>query len=115
MQNYDTQKVLSVVCHASIFLSSTLISLGIPIVILLVSDDFIIKDNAREAINFHINLYFYGIIAGVLAATIIGIPIAIIIGIALLICSFLLPIVAIVKTIERVDRPYKYPFILRLL
>ncbi len=115
MQNYDTQKVLAIACHASIFFSSTLISIGIPIAILLISDDFIVKENAREAINFHLNLFLYAILVGLIALTIIGIPIAIILGIALFVCSWLLPIVAIVKTIERVDRPYKYPFILRLL
>lgn len=115
MQNPDTQKLLAVVCHASIFFSSLVVSIGIPIAILLVSNDFIVKENAREAINFHINLFLYGILAALIAATIIGIPIAIVIGIALFVCSWLLPIIAIVKTIERVDQPYKYPFILRLL
>jgi uncharacterized Tic20 family protein len=115
MQSAGQQKLLSALCHGSIFFSATLVSIGIPIAILLITDDWVVKDNAREALNFHINLYAYGVLAGILAATVIGIPIAIIIGIGLLICSWLFPILAIVKVIDRPDQPYRYPFILRLL
>lgn len=115
MQNSDQRKVLSAVCHGSIFFSSLIVSIGIPIAVLLVADDWVVKDNAREAINFHINLYIYGIIAAILFFTVIGIPIAFLLGGALLIGSWLLPIIAIVRTIETADRPYRYPFIWRLL
>ncbi|MBW4439691.1 MAG: DUF4870 domain-containing protein [Plectolyngbya sp. WJT66-NPBG17] len=115
MRTTGQQKLLSALCHGSVFFSATLVSVGIPIVILLITDDWVIKDNAREALNFHINLYVYGILAGLLAVTVIGIPIAIVIGVGLLICSWLLPILAILKVIDRPDQPYRYPFILRLL
>lgn len=115
MQTTGQQKLLSALCHGSIFFSATLVSIGIPIVILLITDDWVVKDNAREALNFHINLYAYGILAGLLAVTVIGIPVAIVIGAGLLICSWLLPILAIVKVLDRPSEPYRYPFILRLL
>ncbi|MCU0549694.1 MAG: DUF4870 domain-containing protein [Leptolyngbya sp. Prado105] len=115
MHSAGQQKLLSALAHGSIFFSATLVSIGIPIVILLITDDWVVKDNAREALNFHINLYAYGALAGLLAATVVGIPVAIVIGIGLLICSWLLPILAIVKVIDRPDHPYRYPFILRLL
>lgn len=115
MQTPDRQKLLSALCHGSIFFSATVVSIGVPIVILLISDDWVIKDNAREALNFHLNLFAYGILAGFFFATVIGIPIALVIGGALLICSWLLPILAIVKVIDNPSQPYRYPFILRLL
>ncbi len=115
MQNSDQRKLLSALCHGSIFLSSLLISIGIPVAILLISDDLIAKENAREAINFHINLYLYAALAGVLAVTVIGIPIAIVLGIALFVASFVMPIIAIVAVLGGSDRPYRYPFIWRLV
>lgn len=114
MSNSDQRKLLSALCHASIFFSPALVSIGIPIAILLVNDDWVIKDNAKEAINFHINLYLYGILAFVLAITIIGIPVAILIGIGLAF-SWIFPIVAIVRTLDNPNQPYRYPFIWRLL
>jgi hypothetical protein len=39
MDDLTTRKVLSVIAHASIFLSSTVIAIAIPIIVLLVSND----------------------------------------------------------------------------
>ena len=115
MENSDQRKLLSALCHGSIFLSSLLISIGIPVAILLISEDLIVKENAREAINFHINLYLYAAIAGVLAITVIGIPIAIVLGIALFVASFVMPILAIVSALSNPAQPYRYSFIWRLV
>jgi hypothetical protein len=115
MQNSDQHRLLSALCHGSIFFSSLLVSIGIPIAILFINDDPVIKENAKEAINFHINLYLYGILAGLLAASIIGIPIAIVLGIALLVASFIMPIIAIIYSLDNRSRAYRYPFIWRLL
>ncbi len=115
MENSDQRKLLSALSHGSIFLSSLLISIGIPVAILVISDDPIVKENAREAINFHINLYLYAALAAVLAVTIVGIPIAIVLGIALLVASFLMPILAIVTALGDPTRPYHYPLIWRLV
>lgn len=115
MQTAGQQKLLSALCHGSIFFSATLVSVGIPIAILLITDDWVVKDNAREALNFHINLYVYAALAMIFFFSVVGIPVAIVIGIALAICSWLLPIVAIVKVLDRPSQPYRYPFILRLL
>ncbi len=49
------RKLLSGLCHGSIFLSATLVSVGIPIAIYLISDDEIVKGNAQEALNFPTN------------------------------------------------------------
>jgi len=107
----EKRKVLSALCHGSIFFSSTFVSVGIPIAILFVTEDSIVKENAKESLNLHINLYVYAIVFALLIAVIIGIPL--LIGLAVL--SWIMPIIAIVKTISDPDTPYRYPFIFRLL
>lgn len=111
MDSLESRKILSVVCHAAIFLSSTVISLGIPIAILLINDDPVVKENAKESINFHINLYLYAIVFALLILVAIGIPLLILLFIA----SLLLPIVAIVHCASNPDQPYRYPFIVRIV
>ncbi|MGK7904028.1 MAG: DUF4870 domain-containing protein [Hormoscilla sp.] len=107
----EKRKVLSALCHGAIFFSSTIVSVGIPIAILFVTEDSIVKENAKESLNLHINLYVYGIIFALLIAVIIGIPL--LIGLAVL--SWIMPIIAIVKVLGDPDKPYRYPLIFRLL
>ncbi|XGV95251.1 MAG: DUF4870 domain-containing protein [Leptolyngbya sp. BL-A-14] len=111
MDNQDRRKLLSALCHGAIFFSSTVISIGIPIAILLITDDPVVKENAKESINFHINLFLYAILFGLLVLVAIGIPLLVLLGIA----SILLPIVAIVRVATEPQTPYRYPFIWRLL
>ncbi|MBC7972535.1 MAG: DUF4870 domain-containing protein [Verrucomicrobia bacterium] len=111
MDNQDRRKLLSALCHGAIFFSSTVISIGIPIAVLLITDDPVVKENAKESINFHINLFLYAIVFGLLVLVAIGIPLLILLGIA----SLLLPIVAIVRVATEPQIPYRYPFIWRLL
>ncbi|MHC5728327.1 MAG: DUF4870 domain-containing protein, partial [Nostoc sp.] len=66
MYDTDKRKLLSALSHGAIFFSTTLVSVGIPIAILLVSDDPVVKENARESINFHFNVWLYALILGTL-------------------------------------------------
>ncbi|KAM3113022.1 DUF4870 domain-containing protein [Phormidesmis sp. 146-33] len=111
MEDVAQRKLLSAVCHGSIFLSSLIVAIGIPIAILLVSEDPVVKENAKEAINFHINLYIYGILFSLLIFVLIGIPLLVLLAVA----SFVMPIIAIVDVASTPNRPYRYPFIWRLL
>lgn len=110
---YDTdkRKLLSGLSHGSIFLSSLVLSVGIPIAILFVTDDPIVKENAKEAINFHFNVWLYGIIFGLLCLVLIGFPL---LGI-LFIVHWTLPVVAILQCLSTPEQSYRYPFIFRLL
>ena len=48
MDNLEEQrKILSAICHGAIFFSSTLVSIGIPIIILLTNEEPIVKENAK--------------------------------------------------------------------
>jgi uncharacterized Tic20 family protein len=110
-ENQDKRKLLSALCHGSIFFSATIISVGIPIAILLVSDDLVIQGNAKEALNFHFNLWLYGIIFGILTLVLIG---WVLLGL-LAIFSIIMPILAIIKILGDPNQIFRYPFIFHLL
>ena len=67
--NSDKRKLLSSLCHGSIFFSTTFLSIGVPIIVNIISDDPVVKSNAKESINFHLNVWFW--------ATVIGVPVGI--------------------------------------
>ncbi|MEM6402697.1 MAG: DUF4870 domain-containing protein [Cyanobacteria bacterium P01_D01_bin.116] len=111
MENADQRKLLSALCHGAIFLSSTFIAVAIPIAILFTTEDSVVKANARESLNFHINLYIYGLIAAMLTIVLIGFPLLMVLGLI----SFIMPIIAIVQILSSPDETYRYPFIFRLV
>ncbi len=115
MEAQEQRKLLSTLCHGSIFFSSTFVSVIIPLVILSVTNDAVVKQNAKEAVNFHINLYIYGLIGLILIFSFIGIligfPLLIILGLV----SLIMPIIAIVQVIGEPEKPYRYPLIFRLV
>jgi uncharacterized Tic20 family protein len=116
----DKRKLLSSLCHGAIFFSTGLLSIGVPIAINLLSDDPVVKSNAKESINFHFNVWFW--------ATLIGIPIAIISFITFGIGGILffpvvalgfalhwgLTIMALLHCLSQPDEPFRYPFIFRV-
>ncbi|MEH1897968.1 MAG: DUF4870 domain-containing protein [Nostoc sp.] len=109
MEDLQQRKLLSALSHGAIFFSSSIISIGIPIAILLISNDPIIKNNAKESLNFHINLYIYVIIFALLIVVGIGILLLIVLGIV----SFIMPIIAIIHVLNQPNVSYRYPFIFR--
>jgi hypothetical protein len=111
MDNLNQGKLLSALCHGAIFFSSMFLSVGIPLVILFTTDDSVVKANAKESINFHINLYIYGLVFVLLIFVIIGIPLLLGLGIV----SFIMPIIALIKVLDNPSQPYRYPFIFRLV
>lgn len=111
MENLQQRKLFSALSHGAIFFSSTIVSIGIPIAILLLSEDSIVKENAKESLNFHLNLYIYGIISGLLILVGIGILLLIV----LWIISIIMPIVAIVNVLNDQNKSYRYPLIFRFV
>jgi uncharacterized protein len=119
-QIYDTdkRKLLSAVCHGSLFFSPLFLSVGVPITLYYLSDDPIVKENAKESINFHFNVWAYTLIIGFISWfwwTIILLPVIWILGIFLLFLTWVLPIFAILSCLNNEDQSYRYPFIVRLL
>ncbi len=107
----EERKILSVVSHGALLLSGTLITIAIPIIILVITEDPVVKGNAKESLNFFLNFIIYFFIFGILSFVAIGIPFFI----ALLILSAILPIFAMVKVLTNPDKPYRYPFVIHYL
>ena len=111
INDMDKRKLLSALCHGSIFFSSLVVSVAIPIVILFISDDTVVQTNAKEALNFHLNIWLYEVIAGILIWVLIGwilFPI-------LVLVSIIMPILAILKVLSEPETTYRYPFIFRII
>ncbi|WP_310423761.1 DUF4870 domain-containing protein [Chamaesiphon sp. VAR_48_metabat_135_sub] len=113
------RKLFSLLCHGSIFLGSLLFTSAIPLVVLLLFDDPVIKETAKETLNYHFNIWLYGAISLGLGtfftALIITIPLAWIIGGAFTLFTLVPPIFGILATLNNPNEPYRYPFIWRLL
>ncbi len=114
MNEIDKRKVLSALAHGSIFFSTTFVSIGVPIAILFVSDDPLVQENAKEAINFHFNVWFWGAIVGFLTFITLGL-----LGFVLIPLGFAihwgLTIMAIIHSLGSATQTYRYPFIFRLV
>jgi uncharacterized protein len=113
-------RLLSVVCHGCTLAGFSVITIAIPIVALFVADDDLVKKNAKESINFHLNIWFWagliGGIGGVLGFLTLGVAwlvFAPLLGIGFLWHAFW-SVMAIIHSLSS-DEPYRYPFILRLL
>ena len=113
----DKRKLLSALSHGAIFFSPLFLSIGIPITLLFISDDPVVKDNAKESINYHLNLWvFGGIVAfiGFFWFTIILLPLIWMLGAIAFFMTWVVPILAILKCLNHQETPYRYPFILRV-
>ena len=121
MNELKNRKLLSALCHGAIFFSSSMVSIAIPIAILMASDDLVVKQNAKESINFHINCYIYSLIFFLFFFTTISFFMISFLRLAwlgivmLVIACFTMPIIALIQVLGNPDRPYRYPFIFRLV
>jgi hypothetical protein len=109
-QDSGNRKILSAVSHGSIFFNTLILSIGIPIGIYLLSTDSVVKESSKEAISFHLNMWFWYAVFGLLAWLLIGIPFLIVVATV----NFVMPILAIIHSFKSPDTVYRYPFIFRL-
>lgn len=109
----ELRRWLSVLVHGSLFFSSAGISLVVPIVLLIGSKDWVVRNNAKEVLNLQISLIFYGI--GVLALIVLMGGPAIILVFIMVLLSILCPILAIIHCLQDPDTPFAYPYIMRPL
>ena len=107
----DKRKLLSAAVHGSIFLSQLFFSAGLPLAVWFISDDEVVKKNAQEALNFHLNVWFYSIIFGLLTWVLIGWPLLALLALGQLI----LPGLAILSSFKEPNSVYRYPFIFHVL
>ncbi|HEY9739308.1 MAG TPA: DUF4870 domain-containing protein [Coleofasciculaceae cyanobacterium] len=110
----DKRKLLSALSHGSIFFSSLVVSVAIPIAILFVSEDPIVKESAKEAINFHLNVWIYEAIVVALTVVTLGF-LGIILGPIFYLFHWVPPILAIIQSLSNPNQSYRYPFIFRVV
>ncbi|HEX9996536.1 MAG TPA: DUF4870 domain-containing protein [Abditibacterium sp.] len=86
-----------------------------PLVVWLIKKDSsaFINEHGRESLNFHISLWIYGLISGILWFTIILIPLVFIAWAAIYIGGVVYSILAAVKAAN--GEHYRYPFTMRLI
>jgi uncharacterized Tic20 family protein len=121
MYDTDKRKILSVLSHGANFFSATIIFIGIPVAVLLVSDDPVVKENAKESINFHFNVWLYGLISGFFFGTLafftfgLLLPLLwLVLGLGVLL-QVGLSITAVIAVLTNPVDPFRYPFIFRFL
>lgn len=112
--NLDKRKLLSALAHGSVFVSGLVLSIGIPIAIMTVSEDSVIKENAKEAINFHLNVWLVGAIISVLSFLSFHLA-GFILGPIWLVTHWGLSIWAVVQCLQTPDEAFRYPFIFRVI
>jgi uncharacterized Tic20 family protein len=113
----DSVLALSILCHASVFLTPILVfPIVVPLVLFLGCSDSIVKENAREALNFQIYSIIIGILIAIAAVfAFILIPIILPIALAFLVLSIVLPIVVIIQIWQSPSEIPNYPFIQRFI
>lgn len=94
------QKVFCAISHLGIFVGLPILA---PLVVLLLSNDSFVKQQAKEALAFQIGMIIIAAIGGVLIFVLIGIPIVIAVALA----TVILPVIATIKIADSVD--YSYP------
>jgi uncharacterized protein len=106
-------------CHISIFLGALVIPFAVPLAIYILFQDSVIKETARETLNYYFNIWVYGAItAGLVVfftALIITAPLAWLIGGAFFLFHWIPPIFGILAALNNPNEPYRYPFIWRVL
>jgi uncharacterized protein len=113
----DKRRLLSTLSHVAIFFSASFVSIGLPLGILFVADDPVVKANAKESINFHITAWLVG---GV-AAFLLWLPSLLTLGLIAWIAAgvgFLwvatMTALAVMNALAKPDEPFRYPFILHI-
>jgi len=101
-------KLWSVFSHLSSFIGLPFL---LPLVVYLVmkGESEYVAANAKEALNFHISVLIYLLCCVPLVFIVIGIPMAIVVGV----CSLIFSIIAAIKASE--GGCYHYPLTLRLV
>lgn len=102
------ERLLIVLSHLSLLLGAGFL---LPLVVYLIQTDRTgpVAANAREALNFHLSVYFYALVCLPLVLVVIGVPLIALLGIA----AAILAIIASVRSSD--GSPYRYPLTIRLI
>ena len=104
-----SDKIWSMFSHLSVFLGIGFLLAPLVIYLAMKDESEYVAANAREALNFHISVLLYGLCCIPLCLIFIGLPLLILLGVAMY-------IFAIVATIKAADGGcYRYPLTIRLV
>lgn len=115
MESNTSRKLLRAACHGAALVNWTLIILGVPLAAWMLSEDPLVRDSAKEALNFSISMYIWVALCTGLLFTLIGIPAAIVGFIVYGVISTIFPLIAIVSVCIDPDRRFRYPLTIRLI
>lgn len=103
-----SDKALIILCHLSAIIG---VGFVLPFIVWLVkkNDPDAVAAHAKEALNFHLSLLLYVIICVPLMLIVVGVPLAILIGIV----GFILAIIAAIKASD--GGFYRYPLTIRFI
>ena len=113
MYDTDSRKLLSALCHGAIFFNFTFVSIAVPIVILFTVKDPVVKENAKEALNFHLNVWLCGLIITALVWVTFGL-LAPLLGLWFVV-HWGLTIWALYNVLSESEKAFRYPFIFRVV
>ncbi len=115
MKDVTKRKLLRVLCHGSALASSAVVVVGLPIAIVVLSEDPLVKDSAKEAINYSLNIFVMLLMMLLLCFTIIGIPFAILGYGIISVAAVIMPLIAIVSVCVSSESRFRYPFVYRFI
>lgn len=97
-----------ILSHISLVMGAGLL---IPLIIFLwkKTESELVAEHAKEALNFHLSLFIYGIVCIPLVFVFIGFPLLILIGLG----GFVMSIIGTVKASDNVL--YRYPLTIRMV
>lgn len=105
--NTGESSILSILAHLCALLTSLCVSILGPIVILAIADNDVVKQNARESLNFQITMIIFALIS--LPLCLVGIGFVTLAIVAL--WSFIAPIIAMIKVANHPETPHRYGMI----
>ncbi len=109
--NSGESSFLSVLAHFCALLTSLCVSILGPIAILAITEDAVVKQNARESLNFQLTMILYALISIPLCFVAIGFFTLFIVAL----WSIIAPIIAMVKVANNPGVPHRYGMIIHFI
>ena len=103
-----SDKLLAIFCPLSYFLGVPLLLLPLIVYLVMKQESVFVRDNAREALNFHLSWFFYTLLCVPLVMIMVGIPLLIALGLFSL-------VTAILAAVKSSERGLSYPLTIRLV
>lgn len=105
--NTGESSLMSILAHLCALFTSLCVSILGPIVILAIADNDVVKQNARESLNFQLTMIIFALISIPLCFFVIGFVTLFIVAI----WSIIAPIIAMIKVANHPETPHRYAMI----